>query len=261
MSQSSDRRYYERAVFGVSHAVGSGNLLFGGEVYHDDGPWKSPDDYLKFNGLLTYSRGDDAKGLSVTASAYHGNWNSSDQIAANAVPLVGFFGTLNPTDGGNSGRYSLQAEWHRQRANSVTKITAYGFHYDLDLFSDFTYYLTDPVHGDQFEQQDKRWVVGLDARHTIPLRNLRAQTDRVNVAHYSLESLQVAALSRRHYSVVRSLVFAIPNLVGAHGRDGCRAWAGHFGELHLALGSGVRSGTGQALPSALEKNKPKLAAG
>ena len=48
-----------------------------------------------------------------------------------------------------------------------TQITAYGFYYDLDLFSDFTYYLTDPVRGDQFEQQDRRWVAGLDARHTI----------------------------------------------------------------------------------------------
>ncbi len=44
---------------------------------------------------------------------------------------------------------------------------AYGFYYDLDLFSDFTYFLTDPVRGDQFEQQDRRWVAGLDARHTI----------------------------------------------------------------------------------------------
>ena len=44
---------------------------------------------------------------------------------------------------------------------------AYGFHYDLDLFSDFTYFLTDTNHGDQFEQQDRRWVTGLDARHTI----------------------------------------------------------------------------------------------
>ena len=44
---------------------------------------------------------------------------------------------------------------------------AYGFYYDLDLFSDFTYFLTDPIKGDQFEQQDRRWVVGLDARHTI----------------------------------------------------------------------------------------------
>jgi hypothetical protein len=158
---------YERAVFGVSQKLGSGNLLYGGEVYHDDGPWKHPDDYLKFNGILTYSRGDDAKGFSITARGYHGKWNSSDQIADNAVPLVGFFGTLNPTDGGNSQRYSLQAEWHRQRANSKTKITAYGFYYDLNLFSDFTYFLTDPVHGDQFEQKDRRWVAGLDARHTI----------------------------------------------------------------------------------------------
>ena len=158
---------YGRAVFGLSHQVGSGNLLFGGEVYHDDGPWKHPDDYFKFNGLLSYSRGSDANGFSITARGYHGKWNSSDQIAENAVPLVGTFGTLNPTDGGNSERYSMQAEWHRQDGNSATKIMAYGFYYDLDLFSDFTYYLTDPVHGDQFEQQDRRWVTGLDARHTI----------------------------------------------------------------------------------------------
>jgi hypothetical protein len=158
---------YERAVFGVSQKVGSGSLLYGGEVSHDDGPWTHPDDYLKFNGLLTYSRGDDAKGFSITARGYHGRWNSSDQIAENAVPLVGFFGTENPTDGGNSQRYSLQTEWHRQRAKSKTKITLYGFYYDLDLFSDFTYYLTDPDRGDQFEQKDRRWVTGLDARHTI----------------------------------------------------------------------------------------------
>jgi hypothetical protein len=44
---------------------------------------------------------------------------------------------------------------------------AYGFYYDLDLFSDFTYYLTDPDRGDQFEQKDRRWVAGLDVRHTI----------------------------------------------------------------------------------------------
>jgi outer membrane cobalamin receptor len=158
---------FGRAVFGVSQKVGSGSLVYGGEVFHDDGPWTHPDDYYKFNGFLTYSHGADASGFSVTARAYHGKWDSSDQIAENAVPLVGFFGTLNPTDGGNSQRYSLQAEWHRQDANSETKIMAYGFHYDLDLFSDFTYFLTDPIHGDQFEQKDNRWVTGLDARHTI----------------------------------------------------------------------------------------------
>ena len=158
---------YWRGVFGVSQKLGSGSLLYGAEVYHDDGPWKYPDNYYKFNGILTYSRGGDADGFSITARAYRGKWNSSDQIAINAVPLVGFFGTLNPTDGGNSQRYSLQAEWHHQGANSQTQIMAYGFYYDLDLFSDFTYFLTDTIHGDQFEQKDRRWVAGLDASHAI----------------------------------------------------------------------------------------------
>jgi outer membrane receptor protein involved in Fe transport len=158
---------FGRAVFGISRKLGSGSLLYGGEVYHEDGPWTHPDNYYKFNGLVTYTQGSDASGFSITARAYRGTWHSSDQIPVNAIPLVGYFGALNPTDGGESQHYSLQGEWHRQDANSETKISAYGFYYDLNLFSDFTYYLNDPNKGDQFEQQDRRWVAGLDARHTI----------------------------------------------------------------------------------------------
>jgi hypothetical protein len=158
---------YWRAVLGVSQKLGSGNLLYGGEAYHDNGPWTHPDNYYKFNGVLTYSRGDSTNGLSITARSYHGKWNSSDQIPVTAIPIVGFFGTLNSTDGGNSQRYSLQADWHREGTNSATTALGYGFYYDLDLFSDFTYYLDDPIKGDQFEQQDRRWVAGFDAAHTI----------------------------------------------------------------------------------------------
>jgi len=158
---------YGRVVFGVSQKLGPGNLLYGGEAYHDDGPWTHPDNYYKFNGLLTYSQEGYANGFSVTARGYHGKWNSSDQIPENAVPVVGFFGALNPTDGGHSQRYSLQAEWHRQGANSASRVVVYGFYYDLDLFSDFTYFLTDLGRGDQFEQKDRRGVAGLYAQHTI----------------------------------------------------------------------------------------------
>jgi len=158
---------FGRFVFGVSQKFGKGHLLFGGEAYHEDGPWTHPDNYYKFNGLVTYSQGGDADGFSITARAYRGTWHSSDQLPVDAIPLVGYFGTLNPADGGESQRYSLQGEWHRQDENSETKITAYGFYYDLNLFSDFTYFLDDPNKGDQFEQHDKRWVAGLDAHHTI----------------------------------------------------------------------------------------------
>jgi len=157
---------YERALFGISQKLGAGNLLYGGEAYHDDGPWVNPDDYWKFNGILTYSQGDEVNGWSTTFHGYHGVWNSTDQIPA-SFGQTNFFGAINPTDGGNSQRYSLQAEWHRHDESSETSIMAYGFYYDLDLFSDFTYFLTDTNKGDQFEQQDERWVAGLDARHTI----------------------------------------------------------------------------------------------
>jgi hypothetical protein len=158
---------YGRAVFGASQKFGSGNLLYGAEETYYDGPWTHPDAYNKINGLLTYSQGDDTNGASITAHAYHGKWNSSDQIPVAAQTVVGYFGTLNPTDGGHSQRYSLQGEWHHQGANSESRIAAYLFYYDLDLFSDFTYYLVDHIRGDQFEQQDRRWVGGFDAHHTV----------------------------------------------------------------------------------------------
>ncbi len=160
---------YGRAMFASSTAIGSGNLLYGGELYHDDGPWTHPDDYQRVNGIATYSQGDNDLGYSLTARAYHGTWNSSDQVATSAVDSgqIPFFGSLDPSDGGNSQRYSVQGEWHREDANSSTKVNAYAFYYDLDLFSDFTYFLTDDIHGDQFEQKEHREVAGLNASHTI----------------------------------------------------------------------------------------------
>jgi outer membrane receptor protein involved in Fe transport len=159
---------FGRFVFGNSQKLGKGNLLYGGEAYHDGGPWVRPDNYYKFNGIMTYSQGTDDKGFSITARCYAGTrWNSSDQLPYTAIPYVGFFGSVSPEDGGHSHRYSLQGEWHHQGKNSVTRLMAYGFYYDLNLWSDFTDYLVDPYKGDQFEQQDRRWVAGFDLSHTI----------------------------------------------------------------------------------------------
>jgi outer membrane receptor protein involved in Fe transport len=100
--------------------------------------------------------------------AYHGQWNSTDQVSASAVAsgLIPFYGSQSPTDGGYSQRYSVEAEWHRNDADSAIQVMAYAFHYDLNLFSNFTYFLSSP-DGDQFEQQDNRNVVGLKAADTL----------------------------------------------------------------------------------------------
>ena len=101
--------------------------------------------------------------------AYQADWKATDQIPRRAVDAgrLDRFGTIDPTDGGDSQRYSLSGEWHRQSGNSETKFMAYGLYSKLDLFSNFTYFLNDPVRGDQFAQPDKRWVSGFKASHTF----------------------------------------------------------------------------------------------
>jgi hypothetical protein len=93
--------------------------------------------------------------------AYHGTWQSSDQIPLRAVEagLVDRFGNLNPTNGGTSSRYSLQLNIQRREADSTTKLNLYAVRYALDLFSDFTY-ATSTTQGDQFEQAETRYILG-----------------------------------------------------------------------------------------------------
>jgi outer membrane receptor protein involved in Fe transport len=158
---------YARGVFASSPHVKSGHLLYGLELYHNDGPWRYPDDYKRINGVVRYSQGDAANGWSLTAMGYKGDWDATDQIAERALDQPGFgqFDSLNRATGGDSQRYSLSAEWHCADDRSASTVMAYGFYYDLDLFSDFTYFLT-AQEGDQFEQTDKRWVGGTKASHT-----------------------------------------------------------------------------------------------
>ncbi len=159
---------YARGLYASSHPVGSGNILYAVELFHNDGPWTEPDDYKRINGVLSYSQGTPEWGYSITSMSYAGDWNATDQIAQRALDVVpGFdrFDSLGSNDGGDSQRHSLSAEWHRADADSSTKVLLYGFYYDLNLFSNFTYFLDSP-QGDQFEQLDRRWVGGTKASQT-----------------------------------------------------------------------------------------------
>lgn len=81
--------------------------------------------------------------------------------------MVDRFGAIDPTDGGHTYRYSATGDWQRasSNGNASTRVTAYGIGYDLDLFSNFTYDLNDPIHGDQVEQADHRFIAGARLTH------------------------------------------------------------------------------------------------
>ena len=117
---------YRRALFMGTTRLASGNLLWAGEVYHNDGRFDVPDDYHRLNGTLRYSRGDERDYFTVTVMAYHGKWNSTDQVPERAVEdgMISRFGSLNPTDGGESSRDSLTLS--RSQANRYRPITVVG---------------------------------------------------------------------------------------------------------------------------------------
>ena len=153
---------FGRAVVAGSLAAGRSTLLGAIEAQHNDGPWHEPDDFRKVNALIRYSQGDALNGFSVTGMAYRGTWDSTDQVPERAVDdgRLDRFGTVDTSDGGDSYRYSGSVEWQRTRNHTSTKVTAFGIGYDLNLFSNFTYFLDDPVNGDQFQQADHRFVTG-----------------------------------------------------------------------------------------------------
>jgi hypothetical protein len=159
---------FYRGLLADSSKLGGGDILYAGEFNFYDGSWVYSNDSKKYKGLIKYTVGDSLQNLTFMGSAYQGHWNSTDQIPQRAVEegLISRLGTIDPTDGGKTSRYSLGVNWRHHGANTSTHITAYGFSYDLDLYSNFTFFLDDPINGDQINQKDRRWVAGVEAQHS-----------------------------------------------------------------------------------------------
>jgi outer membrane receptor protein involved in Fe transport len=153
---------YYRMLLADSFTLGAGTLTLGGEWNTYDGPWEREENFQRWNAFARYFQGDEENSMSITAMGYGGEWDSSDQIPLRAVQngSLGLFGNLDDSNGGESQRHSLQFDLKTTKGTEVTRYSAYGVFYDVDLFSNFTYFLDDPMRGDQFEQQEERVIFG-----------------------------------------------------------------------------------------------------
>ncbi|MBA4174194.1 MAG: TonB-dependent receptor [Hyphomicrobium sp.] len=156
--------------FGMkSWAFMDGDILGAAEATIYDGPWVVPNRARKVNAVLRWIRGAEADGVGITGMAYANRWNSTDQIPLRAVEqgLMSRWGTMNPTDGGDATRFSISGHWSQLSETNYSRIEGYAVHSTLDLFSDFTYFLSHPVLGDQFRQFDRRTILGSNGIHGI----------------------------------------------------------------------------------------------
>jgi len=157
-----------RLVSGGTFKVGEGNLTLVGQLRTYDGPWQLGEQLRHFAGFAKYSTSTPLGGLEATLTGYNAAWRSTEQIPERAIghvfsapgePTVNCpdqFCVIDPTENGLTNRWIANARLTGQdwRGN------VYAQYYNWHMSSNPTYFLEDPVNGDEILQQDRRWTFG-----------------------------------------------------------------------------------------------------
>ncbi|NNF03810.1 MAG: TonB-dependent receptor, partial [Rhodothermales bacterium] len=142
---------------------------FAGQFHTGDGPFDSPQRFRRGNLFAKFhTHLSEAAKLSVTVGGFSSAWDASGQIPERAVRqgVIDRFGAIDDREGGTTGRQDLNLTYEvRGEDNSRLRIQAFTTRYEFKLFSNFTFYLDDPVLGDMIEQTDLRQVRGLSSSY------------------------------------------------------------------------------------------------
>lgn len=140
-----------------------------GEIFHNKSYFDHSQDFDRYNlfGKMTTYLGD-SQTLSLWASGFSSSWDASGQIPERAVEegIIGRFGSIDPSEGGNTYRQNINLIYTRSGESSTLIAQAYASRYNFQLFSDFTFFLVDPVNGDEIEQDDRRTLAGGRVEYT-----------------------------------------------------------------------------------------------
>ncbi|MEM8521884.1 TonB-dependent receptor [Flavobacterium sp. PL12] len=166
----------EVGQFNTFRTVGLFNLLgnqknqsayIATEYILTDGPFDSPQNFNRINLLGKYSTilSDNSK-LSVMGSRFNSKWDASGQIPQRLIDngTISRFGSVDDTEGGKTSRTNFNVSWSKPiDENTFFKANAFYSNYQFELYSNFTFFLEDPINGDQIKQKEYRDIYGLNA--------------------------------------------------------------------------------------------------
>lgn len=134
-----------------------------------NGYFDSPQNFKRFNLMTKYTQWNDDSRFSVGLSHFNSTWNASGQIPQRAVNsgLIGRFGALDDTEGGNTDRSNLNLSHQKVFDNgALIKSDAWLSYYRFNLYSNFTFFLNDPENGDQINQREHRLLGGANTQYS-----------------------------------------------------------------------------------------------
>ena len=156
-------------LLGEKAAIGGKNAYVAMEYFMTDGPFDNPQNLNRLNLFAKFNQVVDENNMySVTASLFNSKWDQSGQIPKSLVDngQISRWGSLDPSEGGNTQRFNISAKSMHQVSNgAVFKNLIYYSRYNFDLFSNFTFYLDDPVNGDQIQQKENRNLYGYEGSY------------------------------------------------------------------------------------------------
>lgn len=147
------------------------NAYLAGEYNYSDSYFDAPQNFNRLN-LIGKFHNHLSKNtsLTLTASTFWSKWNHSGQIPERAVAdgTIGFYGSIDPTEGGETSRTNFNAELLTlTKRNHVWKNQFFYSNYNFLLFSNFTFFLEDPINGDQIKQKENRNLWGYNSNYSI----------------------------------------------------------------------------------------------
>lgn len=147
----------------------TGSAYLASECMTSGGYFDHPQNFNRINlfGKWVRSLGK-AHHINISSSTFYSKWNASGQIPDRAVEtgMIGFYGAIDPNEGGNTSRTNLNIQLTSSSGNnSYFKNQLFYSNYHFDLFSNFTFYKNDPVNGDQIRQKEKRHLIGYNGSY------------------------------------------------------------------------------------------------
>ncbi|MEP3209521.1 MAG: TonB-dependent receptor [Maribacter sp.] len=171
----------EAGMFNTIRTVGmfkitegdNSNAYVASELVLTDGAFESPQNFNRLNllGRYNFNNHEDQE-LSLSISHFQSKWDASGQVPQRAIDqgLITRFGAIDDTEGGNTSRSNFWVNHSKQLdEHSIVKSKAFISKYDFELFSNFTFFLEDPVNADQIRQKEDRTIIGAETvyEHSI----------------------------------------------------------------------------------------------
>ena len=146
------------------------NAYIAAEYFYTNSFFQNPQDFNKVNLFGKYTGEiNSTTNIAFTLSAFNSKWNASGEIPTRAVEsgLIGKFGSIDPSEGGNSSRYNANLNLNKKLENGATiKSNLYYINYSYNLYSNFTFFKTDTVNGDEINQYESRNTFGYNGSYT-----------------------------------------------------------------------------------------------